>query len=288
MPALGRARKTKTKAKATAPRRRVTPRWVKPVAIGAGALLLVGGVTTGSMTLWKNLSYATAAAHVHERIVAATASFGLVVNDVLVEGRGETPREDIFAALAVARGTPMLDIDPAAARERIEELPWVKTAVVERQLPDTIFVRLVERVPLALWQKDGKLALVDSDGRVLTRDNLSRFRDLPIVIGDDAPRAARTILGLLAAEPDLYRRIESLTYVSARRWDVHLAGDIEVQLPETDPGRAWARLAETDRREQLLARDISVVDMRLPDRLTVRLAHPPADAPKPGKKGKSA
>ncbi|MGE5540347.1 MAG: cell division protein FtsQ/DivIB [Gemmatimonas sp.] len=286
MPALGRARKNKKQT--AAPRRRVTPRWVKPAAIGAGALLLVGGVATGSLTLWKNASYKTAAAHVRERIVGATASFGLTVQDVLVEGRAETPREDILAALDLARGTPMLDVDPEAARARIEELPWVKTAVVERQLPDIIFVRLVERVPLALWQKDGQLSVVDSDGRVLTRDDLSRFRELPIVIGEDAPRAARTILGLLAAEPDLYRRIEALTYVGARRWDVRLTGGVQIQLPETDPGRAWARLAEADRHEQLLARDVSVVDMRLPDRLTVRLAHPPADAPKPGAKGKSA
>lgn len=286
MPALGRSRKNKTKA--AAPRRRVTPRWIKPALITAGAVILIGGVATGSMTLWKNTSYKAIAERVRERTVAATAAFGLTVQDVLVEGRAETPRDDVFAALGLARGTALLDIDPAAARERIEQLPWVKSAVVERQLPDTIFVRLVERVPLALWQKDGQLSLVDNDGRVLTRDDLSRFRELPIVIGEDAPRAARTILGLLAAEPDLYRRIESLTYVGARRWDVRLVGGVQVQLPEFDPGRAWARLADADRREQLLARDVSVVDMRLPDRLTVRLAHPPADAPKPGAKGKSA
>jgi cell division protein FtsQ len=142
---------------------------------------------------------------------------------------------------------------------------------------------------VALWQKDGRLAAVDADGHILTRDDLARFRELPIVIGDDAPRAARSILGVLAAEPDLYRRIEALTYVGARRWDVRLSGGIQIQLPETDPGRAWARLADTDRRERLLERDISVVDMRLPDRLVVRLANPPPETPnKPGHKGKKA
>jgi cell division protein FtsQ len=284
MPALGRA-KNKTKS----PRRRTMPRWAKPAAKTAAVVVVVGSAGIGGLIAWKHATPSNGFSAIHERIVAASAAFGLTVQDVLVEGRAETARDDILAALAVARGTPLLTVDPESARARIEALPWVKTAVVERHLPDTLFVRLTERKPLALWQKDGQLALVDGDGRVLTRDDLSRYRDLPIVIGDDAPQAARTILGVLAAEPDLYQRIEALTYVGARRWDVRLTGGIQIQLPETDPGRAWARLADTDRREQLLARDISVVDLRLPDRLVVRLAHPPVETPaKPGAKGKSA
>lgn len=284
MPTLGRAN-NKTKPA----RRRTWPRWLKPAAKAAVAAAIVGGVGIGGLVAWKHATLSNGLTAVRERIVAASASFGLTVEDVLVEGRGETAREDILSALALARGTPLLTIDPEAARTRIEALPWVRNAVVERHLPDTVFVRLTERTPLALWQKDGQLALVDADGRILTRDDLSRFRDLPLVIGADAPQAARAILGVLAAEPDLYQRIEALTYVGARRWDVRLTGGIQIQLPETDPGRAWARLADTDRREQLLARDISVVDLRLPDRLVVRLAHPPAETPiKAGAKGKSA
>lgn len=284
MPALGRA-KNKTKS----PRRRTLPRWVKPAAKITAVAVVIGGVGVGGLIAWQHATPSNGLSAIHERIVAASAAFGLTVQDVLVEGRAETARDQILSALAVARGTPLLTVDPEAARARIEALPWVKTAVVERHLPDTLFVRLTERKPLALWQKDGQLALVDADGHVLTRDDLSRFRDLPIVIGDDAPQAARSILSVLAAEPDLYQRIEALTYVGARRWDVRLAGGIQIQLPETDPGRAWARLADTDRREQLLARDISVVDLRLPDRLVVRLAHPPVETPtKAGAKGKSA
>ena len=284
MPALGRA-----KNKIKSPRRRTLPRWVKPAAKTVVVVAVIGGASFGGLIAWKHATLSSGLSAVRERIVAASAGFGLTVQDVLVEGRAETARDQILSALAVARGTPLLTVDPEAARARIEALPWVKTAVVERHLPDTLFVRLTERKPLALWQKDGQLALVDADGHVLTRDDLSRFRDLPIVIGDDAPQAARSILGVLAAEPDLYQRIEALTYVGARRWDVRLVGGIQIQLPETDPGRAWARLADTDRREQLLARDISVVDLRLPDRLVVRLAHPPVETPtKAGTKGKSA
>ena len=284
MPALSRA-KNKTKS----PRRRTLPRWVKPAAKITAVVAVIGGAGIGGLIAWKHAMPNHDANPISDRIVAASAAFGLTVQDVLVEGRAQTARDDILSALAVARGTPLLTVDPEAARARIEALPWVKTAVVERHLPDTLFVRLTERKPLALWQKDSQLALVDADGRVLTRDDLSLYRDLPIVIGEDAPQAARAILGVLAAEPDLYHRIEALTYVGARRWDVRLTGGIQIQLPETDPGRAWARLAETDRREQLLTHDISVVDLRLPDRLVVRLAHPPVETPtKPGAKGKSA
>jgi len=280
---------SRTKSKSKATRRRTLPRWVKPAAKAAAVAVVVGGAGIAGFIAWKNGALKAAATAAQQNIVAASAAFGLTVQDVLVEGRSETPRADILAALALARGTPLLTVDPEAARLRIEALPWVKNAVVERHLPDTIFVRLTERAPVALWQKDGQLAAIDADGRILTRDDLSRFRELPIVIGDEAPRAAHAILGVLAAEPDLYRNIEALTFVGSRRWDVRLTGGIQVQLPEFDPGRAWARLAEMDRREQILARDISVVDMRLPDRLVVRLAHPPADAPtKPGRKGKNA
>jgi cell division protein FtsQ len=285
MPALSRAKNKNNKAT----RRRTLPRWLKPAAKATALVAILGGTGVGGIVAWKNGALQSGIAAFQQQIVAASAKFGLTVQDVLVEGRTETARADILAALALARGTPLLTVDPEAARTRIEALPWVRSAVVERHLPDTIFVRLTERTPVALWQKDGQLAAVDADGRILTRDDLGRFRDLPIVIGDDAPRAARAILGLLAAEPDLYHRIEALTFVGGRRWDVRLTGGIQVQLPEFDPGRAWARLAETDRREQLLARDISVVDMRLPDRLVVRLTNPPPEAPtKPGNKGKSA
>lgn len=286
MSALGRA---KGKNKAKPPRRRTIPRWLKPATKTAAFVIVIGGAGIGGVVMWKHGTLSNGIASLSNHVISASAALGLTVQDVLVEGRSETARDDILTALAVARGTPLLTVDPEAARQRIEALPWVKTAVVERQLPDTLFVRLTERTPLALWQKDGVFALVDADGHVLTRNDLSRFRDLPIVIGDGAPQAAHTILGVLMAEPDIYKRIEALTYVGERRWDVRLSGGIQVQLPENDPGRAWARLAETDKREQLLARDISVVDLRLPDRLVVRLAHPPTETPtKPGAKGKNA
>ncbi|MGH6996088.1 MAG: cell division protein FtsQ, partial [Stellaceae bacterium] len=51
-----------------------------------------------------------------------------------------------------------------------------------------------------------------------------------------------------------------------------------IQLPETDIDGALDRLVELDRDKKLVSRDITVVDLRLPDRVTVRLSDAAAAA----------
>jgi cell division protein FtsQ len=60
--------------------------------------------------------------------------------------------------------------------------------------------------------------------------------------------------------------------VAGRRWNLHLANGIDVRLPETNVEDALDRLVALDRDKRLLSRDITMVDLRLPDRVTVRLS----------------
>src|SRR5690348_13037155 len=90
--------------------------------------------------------------HSADRMLDGTARLGLVVTDIRVEGRETTDRETILTALGARPGTPILAMSPRRAKEQLETLPWVRSAVVERRLPDTLYVRLIERRPLALWQ----------------------------------------------------------------------------------------------------------------------------------------
>ena len=123
---------------------------------------------------------------------------------------------------------------------------------------------------MALWQRKGKLVLVDNYGVVITNRKLNRFRKLIIVVGNDAPRHAPTLFAMLAAEPALAKRVTAAVRVGARRWNIKLKRGIRIQLPESDPHRAWRRLAELNAKHRLLARDIKSIDMRLPDRLIVK------------------
>jgi cell division protein FtsQ len=208
------------------------------------------------------------------RTLAASASLGLAVNDVQVQGRETTDAATIMTALAADRGTPILAVSPSRAREQLLVLPWVRSAVIERRLPDTLYVHLVERKPLAIWQHGGKQELIDRDGAVIPVKDLDRFAKLPIIVGDDAAPQAAALIDMLATEPDLASRVGAAIRVGGRRWNLRVDGSIDVLLPDTSTAAAWAHLAQLERTDGLLKRDVQIVDMRLPDRLVLRVNTP--------------
>ncbi len=243
------------------------------IAILAGILGLAVAIVLGAPVWWWQSGRAVeVAGELYGRALAASAEHGLAVRKVLCRGRNETSRAAILEALKVKRGQPILAFDPQAAKERLEALVWVRTAAVERRLPDTIAVRLSERRPLALWQRNGRLLLVDEEGVVLLRDGLERFAGLPLIVGKDAPRHAPALLAMLSAEPALESRVTAAVRVGGRRWNLRLDNGIDVLLPEEGAEDAWRRLADLERRHGLLGRDVTAVDLRVPDRLVVRLS----------------
>ena len=220
------------------------------------------------------------------QLIEASAALGLRVADIRVEGRETTDRETILAALGARPGTPILAVDPARAKQQLEGLPWVRSAVIERRLPDTIYVRLVEREPMALWQHGGRIELIDREGAVIPVTRLDRFAKLPMVVGEDAASHAAELLAMLATQPDLAGRVTAAVHVGGRRWNLRLDNAIDVLLPADNPAAAWADLARLERTSAILQRDVQAIDMRLPDRLVVRVTPEPPKEASPTKKGR--
>mgnify|MGYP001207027626 CR=1 FL=1 len=229
----------------------------------------------GGWWVWTTGTMERAVGEAHWQLVSISLSAGLKVEEILVVGRNETKREDLLKAIRVARGMPILTIDLDAARRRVEALPWVHRASVERILPDTILLNVEEREPIALWQHNGKFALIDGKGEVILNTGLQRFSDLVVVVGKEAPMHASELLNLLAAAPELMPMVKAAVWVGGRRWDLRLKNDIDVRLPEEDPAAAWMRLAEYEKAHRVLERDVQVLDLRAPDRLIVRKARRP-------------
>jgi cell division protein FtsQ len=265
-------RKASPKAKAGQPRPRVKPIWRDAKVLVLAAIVAVGATTAGGWWMWKDGMITRAAQDLRWAAIAATAEVGFRVEDVLVVGRRETPREELLKAVRLARGAPILAFDPDAAKSRIEALPWVRAVSVQRRLPNTVFLRLIERRPLAVWQNDGRFSLIDYDGEVISNRSVDRFSNLLLVVGVDAPVHAAGLLEMLWHQPKLMARVKAAVRVGGRRWNVRLDNGIDVRLPEENPASAWARLAEYDRTHSVLEKDIGVLDLRQPDRLIVQKA----------------
>jgi cell division protein FtsQ len=246
-------------------------------------VLILGGIY-GSIQLNRSPLGQSLLQSAADKMIQSTGLLGLTVADITVEGRETTDRETILAALGAGPGTPILAVNPTRAKEQLEALPWVRTAVIERRLPHTLYVRLVERKPLALWQHGGKLDLVDREGGVIPVARLDQFAKLPMVVGEGAAGHAAELLEMLASETDLAARVTAAVRVGDRRWNLRIDNAIDVLLPADEAASAWSQLARLERSSAILKRDVQTIDLRLPDRLVLRISPEPPKEPPISKK----
>ena len=234
---------------------------------------VIGGVTVFVIWvgLWLQLSgsFSRAGDWVNNKTLAITADMGFKVANILVEGREYSDPEVLRAIINVEKGDPLFAFDPTQAKALVERVAWIKSARVERRLPDTIYIGIEERRPLALWQKEKQLSLIDEEGEVITTEGLRRFKDLVVVIGEDAPKHAYELFSNLSAEPVLAERAQIARWVDGRRWDLTMQGDITVKLPETDTPLALRKMAQAQEDDGLLDKDIINIDLREPGRIVV-------------------
>ena len=252
------------------PRRKASPLWRRRHVILPLMMIII---MTSGVGLWWSFSnnvFNKISEQARWRAIAMSVKIGFQVNEILVVGRKETTAKVLRKAIMLERGAPILTFDLIAARARVESLPWIRRATVERMLPDTILLSIEERKPLAIWQHKGKFALIDQQGEVILRQGIDRFNDLIIVVGENAPVQTAQLLTTLKTQPALRSMVKAAVWVGGRRWNLRLTGDIDVRLPEGDPIAAWTRLAEYEKVHRVLERDVQILDLRIPDRLIIR------------------
>jgi cell division protein FtsQ len=250
-----------------------------PVPRGAGvaatALLLLGSVGYGTV----RGNHAEAIAMQMQDICDDVANFaGFGITEIALAGQHEVSRADILNLAGITGRSSLLFLDAADARARLVANPWIAEATVLKLYPGRLRIEIKERKAFALWQQDGAVSLIADDGTVLEPYVPARFAGLPLVVGRGAQVAAVDFLGRLGRYPGIAREVEASVLVADRRWNLYLKNGVEVLLPEYEPERALQTLIDLDRDKRLLARDIVKVDLRLADRVTVRLSDAAAAA----------
>jgi cell division protein FtsQ len=245
------------------------------VGASAAALLLLASTCYGVV---KGGHSETIAAQVQDICDTAANSVGFRISEIALAGQHEVSRESILSLAGITGRSSLLFLDAARARARLLTDPWIADATVLKLYPGRLRIGIKERKAFALWQKDGRVSLIASDGTVLEPYVPARFSTLPLLVGRGAEHGGRAFLEVVNRHPAVARLVEASVLVAERRWSLHLKGGIEVLLPENDPEQALKTLAELARAKKLFARDIVAVDLRLADRVTVRLSDTAAAA----------
>jgi cell division protein FtsQ len=275
---LGRMRARKRVIHQQSPNRfiaafeRYTPR---RVGIAATAMMLLGSVALGVV---KGDHLEEVTEFLSDTRNAAANAAGFRIASVTLNGRKQLTQDEILAIGGVNGRSSLLFLDAAVVRDRLKTNPWIADANVLKLYPDRLQIDVTERTAFALWQQDGRLAVVADDGAVLENYVSKRFVTLPLVVGKGADTRARDFLALLDRYPQVRAVTRAAILVGERRWNLRLKDGLDVRLPENDVGNALAMLSQLDKEDHLFSKDIVAIDLRLSDRLTVRLSEDAAKA----------
>ncbi len=243
--------------------------------VAATVLLLLGSTGFG-IVRGGHLADFTAALSDTRNAIANSAGFRITA--VAINGRKQLTQDEVLAIGGVNGRSSLLFLDAATVRDKLKANPWIGEATVLKLYPGQLQIDIVERSAFALWQNDGRLAVIADDGAVLEPYLSRRFISLPLVVGKGADTRARDFLALLDRYPQVKSQTKAAILVGERRWNLRLKDGLDIRLPEHDVGNALAALSKLDREDRLFSRDIVAVDMRLPDRLTVQLSEDAARA----------
>ncbi|MGY4473008.1 cell division protein FtsQ [Bradyrhizobium sp. USDA 3364] len=197
---------------------------------------------------------------------------GFRITTVGINGRKQLSQDEVLAIGGVNGRSSLLFLDADTVRAKLKANPWIADATILKLYPGRLQIDIVERTAFALWQQNGRLSVIASDGAVLEPYVTRRFLNLPLVVGKGADTRAQDFLALLDRYPQVRSVTKAAIFIGERRWNLRLKDGLDIRLPENDVGNALAALSKLDKDEKLFTRDIVAVDMRLPDRLIVQLS----------------
>ena len=253
----------------------INTRWPRGVGVAGTVIVILASLAYGAV---KGDHIPSIIAALKDARDGAGNAAGFRIVSVALAGQHHISREEVLAAAGVTGSTSLLFLDVEQTRERLKTNPWIADATVLKLYPGELQIGIKEREAFALWQKDGQVSVIADDGTVLEPYVSPRLIELPLVVGRGAETRAKEFLALLDRYPALRAFVRAAVLVGERRWNLRLNNGIDVRLPETDIAPALERLVALDKEKNLITRDIVAIDLRLPDRVTVRLSEAAAQA----------
>lgn len=227
----------------------------------AAAVGVVGAVILGAWWLWSGSA--------------------LRVSTVIVVGTEVVDANAVVAAAAV-QGEPIITLDADDVAARIEALPGVRAAAVERDIPRSVVIQVMEEQGWGYWEAAGIRSVIDAEGNVLETAR-PPIENAPIIYesggqplqpGGAADRDTVTLVTRLLSD-GTFQRMNILPtqfeFDRARGLTIRIADGPSAVFGDSHDYEfkvaAWAALLERINTEQIAAAE---VDLRFGRELVVR------------------
>ena len=238
-------------------------------------VLLIIGFVASAIIILKNDLVNKKITEAENLVLDYIGAKGFGLDDIVIIGRNRTTSEELLRTLALRRGDNLLKINVKKIKSKLEQLPWVRDVTVSRSFfPNILKIEIFEKQVFAIWQLNEKFYPLDYDGYVIEAD-YRPMNPILLVVGKGAAENIIPFLEMIKKVDDSYfSRIKVANYISNRRWNIILddiRNGVTVKLPEEGTEEAWKKLIEMDKIKGILKRKLTIIDLRLKDKITVKL-----------------
>lgn len=236
-------------------------------------------ILVGSVWLWHAGTLAYKIYHYEDSLSDYFAKYGMRLQHVSLEGHDICDIDAIIQNFGANIGDPILLVNLEELRAKLMAVDCIEDAVIARQFPSYINIKLKERDPFAIWQYHGNIDIIDKNGvgiRTIDVTN-KKYHEFPIIVGDEeATKKSAEFLNMLKSQDGLYKNIDAIIYVGERRWDIRMKNGVVVKMPEESPSKAWEILSKLQKSNPaMLDSEIKIIDLRVKDKLYLERSDSP-------------
>ena len=226
-------------------------------------LCLVLVLFSAIFNFYNSNQYNSKLKNIFESTNTLLINYGFYLQNIYISGNNNLQREDILSIINDKEYKTIFDINLFKIRNNLLLNEWIETVKIERTLPSSIKIQIIEKKPVAIWQTKLGNKLITKDGSIISNANITAFKNsLPIIIGKGANKDAFLILQILKKNPDLYNNVWSISYINKRRWNVHLNQGVIVLLPRTKIYDAWSKIGFLQKKYKILDIGLTEIDIR--------------------------
>ena len=193
---------------------------------------------------------------------------GFKIKNILISGTHNLSQDYLRNIINTQNHINILNVNLHSIYNKIIQNSWVEETYVERILPDTIKIKVLEKKPIAIWQNQKGNKLITVNGDVISHANVNKFKNsFPIIKGEKSKENISTILKILETNKNFAKNIWSLTFINQRRWDLHFNQGLIVRLPSQDVIKAWQKIIKLQTNYNILNLRLTEIDLRNPEQI---------------------